>query len=93
MWQAFIFNEQPSPISGQKPMRLTSVFQMVCSCGRTNYIETDRSAFECGCGIKSVVDFRSQLSTGELTKLLDGVMKQADGLSKIVEIRRDRMAS
>lgn len=74
-------------------MQITSYYQAVCVCGKANPVKHDKTAFICECGIKSVVDFRAQLSKGELVKLIDDHVKKADHLAALLEIRRERVTS
>ena len=69
-------------------MRLRSLFEVVCDCGRTHFIEEDKTVFACPCGRTCIVDFRAKLSMGELQTLLSGLMQKADQVASVIDARR-----
>jgi hypothetical protein len=73
--------------------QLKSIYAATCICGKTNFVEYELEPFTCSkCGIVGIIDF-TRFTKGELTQVLDDVMNKADHLAKVVEIRRQRIAS
>jgi len=72
-------------------MRLTEYFEMDCVCGFRHHKSVQDRNFTCGCGRKSLIDWKG-VGNDELYRKLNGAQLVSDSLVAEIENRRQKVA-